>query len=168
MSLTVEQQLDTPYVHLEKGLIEISGRLMPENVLIFFNPIDNWILRYLKNPATFTQINLSLSYINSCSTKHLSDLLKALDNKYQEGYDMKVTYTYEEGDESALEVGQDLKSLLDIPFEFIQTELNVKSQQRLKVRNCITGKVGEISQKYWETIKRNGHEKDFELLEKDE
>jgi hypothetical protein len=165
MSLTIEQNLDTPYIHLEKGLIEISGRLMPENVLIFFNPVDNWILKYLDNPAPFTQIILSLSYINSCSTKHLSDLLKALDNKYLEGHDMKINYTYEEGDESALEVGKDLESLLNIPFEFNLTETNVKSQKRLKVKNRITGKVGEISQKYWEAIKRNGHEKDFELIE---
>ncbi|MGC9374684.1 MAG: DUF1987 domain-containing protein [Bacteroidales bacterium] len=166
MSLTIEQKLDTPYVHLEKGLIEISGRLLPENVLIFFNPIDNWIIKYLDRPASFTQINLSLMYINSCSTKHLSDLLKALDNKYQEGYDMKITYTYEEGDETALEVGHDLESLLNIPFEFIQTESNLKSQKRIKIKNLSTGKVVEISQKYWEAIKRNGHEKDFELLEK--
>jgi len=166
MSLTIEPKLDTPYIHLEKGLIEITGRLLPENVLIFFNPIDNWILKYLENPAPHTQINLSLSYINSCSTKHLNDLLKTLDNKYQEGYDMKITYTYEEGDETALEVGHDLESLLNIPFEFIQTESNLKSQSRIKIKNLSTGKVGEISQKYWEAIKRNGHEKDFELLEK--
>ncbi len=166
MSLTIEQKLDTPYVHLEKGLIEISGRLLPENVLIFFNPIDNWILKYLDHPASFTQINLSLAYINSCSTKHLCDLLKALDNKHQEGHDMKITYTYEEGDESALEVGHDLESILNIPFEYIQTESNLKSQKRIKIKNLSTGKVGEISQKYWEAIKRNGHEKDFELLEK--
>jgi hypothetical protein len=166
MSFTIEQKLDTPYVHLEKGLIEISGRLLPENVLIFFNPIDNWIIKYLDQPASFTQINLFLTYINSCSAKHLSDLLKALDNKYQEGYDMKITYTYEEGDETALEVGHDLESLLNIPFEYIQTESNLKSQKRIKIKNLSTGKVGEISQKYWEAIKRNGHEKDFELLEK--
>ncbi|MEE4198000.1 MAG: DUF1987 domain-containing protein [Bacteroidales bacterium] len=166
MSLTIEQKIDTPYVHLEKGLIEISGRLLPENVLVFFNPIDNWILKYLEHPAPFTQINLSLSYINSCSTKHLSDLLKALDDKYQQGFNMKITYSYEEGDESAFEVGQDLESIIQIPFEYILTESNMKSQKRLKVKNLITGKVGEISQKYWEAIKRNGHEKDFELLEK--
>lgn len=165
MSLTIEQKLDTPYVHLEKGLIEITGRLLPENVLIFFNPIDNWILKYLEHPAPHTQINLSLSYINSCSTKHLNDLLKTLDDKYQEGYDMKITYTCEEGDESALEVGYDLESLVDIPFEIKVTESKFQSQNRLKVKNLITGKVGEISQKYWDAIKRNGHEKDFELIE---
>jgi len=165
MSLTIEPKLDTPYIHLEKGLIEITGRLLPENVLIFFNPIDNWILKYLENPAPHTQINLSLSYINSCSTKHLNDLLKTLDNKYQEGYDMKITYTYEDGDESALEVGTDLESLVNIPFEFKVTESKFQSQNRLKVKNLITGKVGEISQKYWDAIKRNGHEKDFELIE---
>ncbi|MFO7827557.1 MAG: DUF1987 domain-containing protein [Bacteroidales bacterium] len=165
MSLTIKQNLDTPYVHLEKGLIEITGRLLPENVLIFFNPIDNWIKKYLEKPSDFTKIDLSLSYINSCSTKHLSDLLKTLDSKYLQGFDMKVVWTYEDGDESSLEIGHDLESMLNIPFEFKVTDTNMKYQKRLKVKNLNTGKIGEISQKYWEAIKRNGYEKDFELIE---
>ena len=58
------------------------------------------------------------------------------------------------------------ESMIDIPFDYKVTETLVRQRTRLKVKNKITGKIGEISQRYWETIIRNGHEKDFELLEK--
>jgi len=165
MSLTIEQSFDTPHIHLEKGLIKIEGRLMPENILIFFKPVDKWIDKYLKKPVDITKIDLHLSYLNSCSSKHICDMLKKFNEKFLEGFEMKVFWTYEDNDDSALETGKDLESLVEIPFEYIKTESQIKERKRLKVKNKLTGKTGEISHRYWETIKRNGHERDFELLE---
>lgn len=166
MSYIIEQTADTPYIQLEEGLIKLSGRSMPENVLKFYKNVKEWVEEYAQNPADFTKIDLNLSYTNSSSIKQINDLLKVLNAKFLEGYKMKIYWTYEEGDESALEVGNDLESMIDIPFEYIIHETQIKQRTRIKVKNKITGKVGEISQRYWDTIVRNGHEKDFELLEK--
>lgn len=166
MNLIIEKTLDTPYVFLESGLIKIEGRCMPENVLKFFDPVKKWLENYIKNPADFTKIDLCLPYINSSSIKQINDFLKILNAKFLEGFDMKVIWTYEEEDDDSLEIGNDIKSMVDIPLEYIITKTQAIQKTRLKVKNKITGKVGEISQKYWETIKRNGHEKDFEILEK--
>jgi SiaC family regulatory phosphoprotein len=165
MSLTIEESFDTPRIYLEKGLIKIEGRLMPENILIFFKPVDKWIDKYLKKPADITKIDLHLSYLNSCSSKHISDMLKRFNDKFLEGFEMKVSWTYEDNDDSALETGKDLQSLVDMPFEYKKIESQSKERKRIKVKNKLTGKTGEISLRYWETIKRNGHERDFELLE---
>lgn len=166
MNLLIKKTIESPYIYLENGLIMMEGRLMPENILIFFKSVDKWINTYLEKPAAFTKIDFNFSYLNSCSTKHICDILKLLNQKYLEGFDMKVYWTYEEGDDTVQEIGEDLKSMITIPFEYIVKETKVKEQVRLKVKNNLTGKVGEISTKYWETIKRNGHERDFELLEK--
>ncbi|HAF29800.1 MAG TPA: hypothetical protein DCG75_12210 [Bacteroidales bacterium] len=165
MSLTIEESFDTPYIHLENGLIKMEGQLMPENILIFFKSVNKWIEGYLKKPAKFTKIDLNFSYLNSCSTKHLCDTLKLFNEKYLEGFDMKIYWTYEEGDDTVQEIGDDLESMIEIPFEYIVKETLTKERKRIKVKNRLTGKTGEISLKYWETIKRNGHERDFELLE---
>lgn len=165
MSLELEQSIDTPYVFLEEGLVRMEGRLMPENIRLFIKPVEDWISEYLENPADFTKIDLEFSYLNSCSTKKICDLLKQFDQKFQVGFNMKIFWTYEEGDETVQEIGDDLKSMIKIPFEFKMKEVQIKERKRLKVKNKITGKTGEISLKYWETIKRNGHERDFELLE---
>lgn len=164
MSLQIEKTLDTPYIYLEKGLIKMEGRSMPEHVSKFFAPVKEWFEQYIENPAEFTKIDLDLSYTNSSSIKQINDLLKMLNKKYVEGFDMKIFWTYEEHDESVHEIGTDLESLLDIPFEYIVTKSEFEKKIRIKVKNKITGKTGEISQRYWETIKRNGHERDFELL----
>lgn len=165
MNLVIEKSLDTPYIQLEDGLIKMEGRLMPENILLFFKSVDNWINKYFEKPADFTNIDLNFSYLNSCSTKRLCDILKLLNKKYLEGFDMKVVWTYEEGDDTVQEIGDDLESMVEIPFEFIVKEAKIKERTRIRVKNKLTGKSGEISLKYWETIKRNGHERDFELLE---
>ncbi|MFC2104488.1 DUF1987 domain-containing protein [Bacteroidota bacterium] len=165
MSLIIEKELDTPYIELEDGLIKMEGRLMPENILSFFKPVEKWINKYLKKPAEFTKIDLNLSYLNSCSTKRMCDLLKLFNKKYLKGYNMKVYWTYEDGDDTVQEIGNDLESTVEIPFEYIVTETDTKEKKRLKVKNKLTGRIGEISLKYWETIKKNGHERDFEILE---
>lgn len=165
MSLVVEKSVDTPYIKLEEGLIRMEGKLMPENIILFFKPVEEWIDNYLKKPANYTKIDLNLSYLNSCSTKRLCDMLRLFNKQYLKGYDMKVVWNYEEGDDTVQEIGDDLKSMIDIPFEYIVQDVEVKQKKRLKVKNKLTGKVGEISLRYWETIQRNGHERDFELLE---
>ena len=164
MSLIIEQTLDTPYIFLDKGLIKFEGRSMPENVLKFYDPVKKWLDNYIKNPADFTKIDLYFTYINSASIKQINDFLNILNAKFLEGFDMKVIWTYEEDDDDALETGNDVESMIDIPFEYIVKKTIAKQKRRLKVKNKITGKIGEISLRYWETIKRNGHEKDFELL----
>jgi len=166
MSLEIKKTLDTPYILLDNGLIKMEGRSMPEHVSRFFAPVKEWIDTYIENPADFTKIDLNLPYTNSSSIKQINDLLKILNSKFVEGSDMKVCWTYEEHDESMQETGKDLESMIDIPFEYIVTKIESEQKVRLKVKNKITGKTGEISQRYWETIKRNGHEKDFELLDK--
>jgi hypothetical protein len=164
-SLEIEKSNDTPFVLLEPGQIKLHGRSMPENVLIFFDPITAWMKKYCENPAPFTKIDLYLTYTNSCSIKIISDLLRLLDGKYRRGFDMKITWTYEQNDESAKETGHELESMLKIPFEYTEIETETKSKKRILVKNLLTGKTGEISQRYWDTIKGNGHDKDFEILE---
>ena len=55
--------------------------------------------------------------------------------------------------------------MINIPFQFIGEEAEISEKRRLKVKNIKTGKVGEISEMYWETIKRNGHARDFRVIE---
>ena len=165
MSLIIEKTNDTPFIHLESGNIIIHGRSMPENVLIFFEPITAWMKKYVENPAEFTKIDLYLTYTNSCSIKIISDLLRLLDQRFRKGSDMKIYWTYEQNDESAKETGYELESILKIPFEFIEIETEIRSKKRILVKNLLTGKTGEISLRYWETIKGNGHDKDFQILE---
>ena len=68
---------------------------MPENILLFIKPVEEWVNNYLEDPAKLTKIDLAFTYLNSCSSKRMCDLLKQLNDKYLQGYDMKVIWTYE-------------------------------------------------------------------------
>ena len=104
MAYTIQKTDDTPYVHLDQGIIEIEGNSLPENVLLFYNPIVSWLKEYVKEPAEKTRINLFLTYTNSCSIKYINDILKTLEEGHNEGGGMFVEWHYEEGDEASFEI----------------------------------------------------------------
>ena len=56
----------TPAVNFDfdKGLVEISGRSIPENALKFYTPLIEWINEYQLNPKKTTTVNLDIEYFN--------------------------------------------------------------------------------------------------------
>ena len=67
---------NTPEVILDpKGIIKLTGRLIPENAEDFFNPIEEWINEYFKNPADITTVEICIEYINSTGTTYLLDII---------------------------------------------------------------------------------------------
>ncbi|MEA3316469.1 MAG: DUF1987 domain-containing protein [Bacteroidota bacterium] len=166
MSLKIDKKDDTPFINLQEGLIEIKGRSLPENVIIFYAPVMKWIRDYCEKPAKHTIINISLSYTNSSSLKTIVEILYLLNLSYLEGNKMELNWFYEQEDDSIYEIAQDLEANLEIPIQCIEKEVIVSVKNKILVRNIKTGKVGEITQLYWDSIKRNGYARNFELVEK--
>ena len=55
---------NTPEVILDpQGTIKLTGRLISENAEDFFNPIEEWINEYFKNPADITTVEICIEYI---------------------------------------------------------------------------------------------------------
>jgi hypothetical protein len=50
------------------------------------------------------------------------DILKVLDNLYNNGHDVIINWYYEEGDDDMLDLGIHLKSFIKAPFNFIENE----------------------------------------------
>ncbi|SRR6056297_619153 len=165
MALIFEAEEDTPYVKLsEEGEIHIEGRSMPENVTVFYDPVLEWVKEYAKNPAPATRVTIFFVYTNSCSFKCINTLLnelKAIQNKSK----VTVDWYFEEDDTSMKETGEDMQKLVDLPFSIYAKPVKKKTGERIKVRNTITGKISRITQKYWDLIVRNGHKKDFEIMD---
>lgn len=165
MSLFIEKTTDTPEVNLQPGLIELSGHSMPENVLIFYKPIMEWIREYVASPSDKTVVNINLAYTNSCSIKYISDIIRLLEPVHEKGHQVVVNWYFEEGDDEHRDRGADIEEIVSIPFNYHPFQLEEAKLSRLKVKNKNTGQIGEISLKYWNAICRNGHKKDFEVLE---
>jgi len=69
--LEIAKTSDSPYVlfNAETERFEIRGRLIPEDPKKFFQPIIEWSHEYIKNPNPQTEIDLSIDYINTSSSK---------------------------------------------------------------------------------------------------
>ena len=113
---------NTPEVILDpKGTIKFSGRLIPENAEDFFNPIEEWINEYFKNPAEITCVEISLGYINSAGTKYLLYIIRKITHVHLKKSTKKfiINWYYNDEDEDILEKGKLFSSNLDVPFNFI-------------------------------------------------
>jgi hypothetical protein len=120
--LIIESTETTPFVNFdaEKGLLEIEGRLIPEDVGDFFAPIFSWIENFSPQKEKLITVRFCLFYYNTSSSKRLFNIMKKFDALYQQGANLKIQWEYEEGDEDSIQEGQDYKTFLKVPFEIVK------------------------------------------------
>ncbi len=120
--ISIEGTPRTPTVKFDsiQGLIEIKGRSNPEDPIVFYKPLIDWLEEYAKNPGDKTIVNLQLEYFNSSSSKCLLLVLKKLEAIYKAKHEVVINWYYEKGDEEILEAGEDYKFFTGIPFKMIE------------------------------------------------
>lgn len=110
----------TPYINIEKGKIEIKGRSIPEDALEFYTPIVNSIQEYFNSAEGNTEIVFHLEYINSGSKKFITNMLVVINDYYKSGKSITAEWFYDSDDDSMLELGSDLKAMVQLPFNLHQ------------------------------------------------
>lgn len=113
----------TPGVILnqENGTFSISGRSIMEDALEFYLPLIEWVKEYAKNPNPVTDFVLDIEYLNSASTRKLLNLVVELEKIYEKGNEIKVIWRYEESDDVMKERGEEMQSVVELPFELQAT-----------------------------------------------
>lgn len=113
---------NSPEVFLNPdGIIKIRGRSISENVAEFFEPVDEWINEYIKEPAEITCVDIKLEYFNSASARVFITLFQKITWVTLKHKKYIFNWYYEEGDEDILERGEYFASVLDVPINFIKT-----------------------------------------------
>jgi hypothetical protein len=120
-NLLIDGTVKTPTIILEaeKGRLELSGKSIPENSVEFYEPIMDWIDRYLEQPLDNTLIIIKMEYFNTSSSKSLFEIFKKFEIIFKSGKDVLVQWFYEQEDEDMQESGEDFRDILKIPFELI-------------------------------------------------
>lgn len=125
--LVIEPTPESLGVNLKDGKLEFSGRSIPEDPMKLFTPILEWVEEYIKNPPPSTSITLRFEYINTSSSKFLLNILETLDKAYDKKQDnMKITWSYEIGDDDMYELGKFIESMIEIPMDYIEVEESVE------------------------------------------
>lgn len=122
-SLEIKASAETPEVMFDEssGVLRINGRSLPEDAFSFYQPIIHWLEAYLRaNPIQKVELNFRLDYFNSSSGRYLLELLSKLET-FGNASMIKINWFAEEDDELMIDKGNELKSLIKLPFEVITT-----------------------------------------------
>lgn len=113
------------YIHFDpnKGYLQISGKSTSENPKINYEEVMTMVEKYVLKPAPQTTISLDIEYANSSSSRYLLNIFRMmeeihLDNKTK----VTINWFYEEDDEVILGLGEDMESLIDVPFNITMLE----------------------------------------------
>jgi hypothetical protein len=119
--LIIKGTEDTPEVVLdrENAKFEISGRSLPENVNIFFEPVFKWITEYFNDPLKETVFSINLEYYNSSTAKKIVELLFIIESHFDKGCLIKLIWLYKRNDFTMQRKGEDLLGIFKIPNEII-------------------------------------------------
>ncbi len=100
------------------GQLKISGSSYPENTRDFYGPIINWLEEFLFSTTEEITINVDLKYINTATTRAILDIItkvRALSKST-----VNVAWMYEVEDADMFETGEDLESITNLKFDFIE------------------------------------------------
>ncbi len=117
-----EQTVKTPFINLDAatGSFELRGKSIPENSVIFYKPMMEWLENYIQHPAAKTVLTIQLDYFNTSSSKCIVDLFKKLELISKNGKgEATINWLYNEEDEDMQEAGEDYQSIIKIPFQLV-------------------------------------------------
>jgi hypothetical protein len=119
--LDIKATNDTPRVIFdpESDIFEISGRSLPEDVVNFYQPVIDWLDEYVRLPNEKTEFVFKYIYFNTATSKLIQDILIRLEQIYETGNEVVVVWYYEQDDEDMMDLGEEFKEYVDIPFELV-------------------------------------------------
>ena len=104
----IEKTNLSPYVNFNpsNGVLEITGRSIPEDSIYFYNKLFDQIDLYRSSPQKKTTIRLFFEYINSASMKCIFQLLGKFDAMHKENLtSVELTWKYDAEDDDLEETG---------------------------------------------------------------
>ena len=124
-ALYIKPTNDTPTIILdkEKNHFEISGKSLPEDVNAFYEPVFQWLEKYLADPNPKTSLLFNLDYLNTASSKSLLSLFLILENAVLAGKDIEVIWQYVEDDEDMFDVGEEYSEIIKVPFKIVSVDV---------------------------------------------
>ncbi len=125
-SLRVKKGDTTPELDFDVDKMEflLEGESRSEDVLIFYEPIINWLTNFkewfLKNGSSKKlDFHFKLEYYNSLSAKFIFSIFKILKEMQVKGLEINVFWFYDVLDEDLLECGEEYEKILGFKFEYI-------------------------------------------------
>ena len=117
-----EKTKTTPYVLIdeEKGYIRFEGESYLEDILGFFQEINEWLEKYLSSDFSALTFDCAMEYFNSSTAKLLYNMLRTMDACAGAGKKVTVNWIVAEDDDMLIECGEDFKEeMKDMEFNLV-------------------------------------------------
>ena len=105
-------------IELTFGTLNFTGRSILTDPKVFFDSINTWVIKYLKNPAEETVVNIKLEYIDTASTQSLYQILRQLNVVRKKGLVLMVNWHIEDEDPEMKELGEMIEQRLGFEFQY--------------------------------------------------
>jgi hypothetical protein len=106
----------------DTGILKLSGQSYPENASAFYQDLFSWLKDYLPAACGRIVVELSLSYMNTSSTKCLMDMIYMLEDAFNTGADICINWHYTAKNRSMRECGEEFREELSVQFNIIPEE----------------------------------------------
>lgn len=118
-ALHIESTDSSPEIILDQmgNRFEISGKSLPEDVILFYQPVLDWLEEYRKHPKPFTRFYFKFSYFNTASSKIILDIMLFLEELKEDGHGVLIKWISQASDEDMQEAGREYQKIIDLPFE---------------------------------------------------
>lgn len=119
--LKLEATTNTPLIEFntQTGVLNIKGKSLTENATEYYQPLIEKIIEYKKRPCLKTELNIYLVYFNTSSSKAMLDIFHHFES-VKSNSEVIVNWYFEKGDEDMLEVGEDYREIVSLPFKMIE------------------------------------------------
>jgi hypothetical protein len=123
MQLAIQETQYTPSVSIlaESRRIVISGQSRLEDPTAFYEKLIDVLEQNMIKFKSRLFIDFKLSYVNSSSSKWIFHILKGIQKKYHGHKLITINWYYDGDDDCIIEAGEVFQSLLEMPFNIIET-----------------------------------------------
>jgi hypothetical protein len=117
----LEGTADTPSIHFSQsaGTMKISGRSLPEDAFSFYQPVIEWLNKYLTTPASQTSFTFDLEYFNTASAKQIFKLMSIV-SELAKKKSTTVNWHYDKGDRDMKSSGERFSKLCELPLNLVE------------------------------------------------
>lgn len=117
----VEGGASSPSVRTDwaNGSLHLQGDSYPENAYEFYNPVFEWVQRFLSCADRAFVLELQLLYLNTSSIKSLMDILDLMEDAHRRGQVVGVNWYYDLRNERVFELAEEFKEDCSFPFHIV-------------------------------------------------
>jgi hypothetical protein len=117
--LAIRGTQSTPAIdgNWKTGVLAMQGDSYPENSYELFDPLFDWVKRYLAQQEQPLHLELSLLYLNTSSVKAMMDIFDLLERAHRSDRSVRVNWYYDRGNERVAELAEEFREDCTFPFE---------------------------------------------------